>query len=140
MVKTQKGFTLMELMVVLAIIGILAAVAAPQYAQYTKRAKFADVIGQIAPFKTAVSLCYQNRNVIADCDGNAFGIPANAAPNGPNVATITTTDGVITATGGVQVDNHTYILSPGITGPGQPLDWFVSTDSTCGEANLCVEG
>ena len=53
--QAQKGFTLIELMIVIAIIGILAAVAVPQYSQYTKRAKFADVIAQTSPFKTAVT-------------------------------------------------------------------------------------
>ena len=50
--KTQKGFTLIELMIVVAIIGILAAVAIPAYSDYLKRSKVVEAIGLMAGMKT----------------------------------------------------------------------------------------
>lgn len=40
--NTNKGFTLIELMIVVAIIGILAAIGYPAYQQYTQKAKRAE--------------------------------------------------------------------------------------------------
>jgi type IV pilus assembly protein PilA len=66
--KTQKGFTLIELMIVVAVIGILAAVAVPQYQDYVSRAKWAENNVAIGPLKLAISECIQRTGDRAQCD------------------------------------------------------------------------
>jgi type IV pilus assembly protein PilA len=56
--RTQKGFTLIELMIVVAIIGILAAVAIPAFMDYMKKGKTSEAELQLAKIKTNAKAAY----------------------------------------------------------------------------------
>ena len=135
----QQGFTLIELMIVIAIIGILAAVALPAYQTYTKRAKFAEVIAAVAPYKTAIDLGLQKAasGCTALTNYNSAGTPTCGTPPSAGASGVITSvvvaDGVITATGTAAVDSATYVLTPqGVT---PPIQWVES--GTCATNGLC---
>jgi type IV pilus assembly protein PilA len=132
--QTQKGFTLIELMIVVAIIGILAAVALPAYQTYTQRAAFSEVVLATTPYKSAFEVAAQTGRLaaLADADHGTNGIPAAAGATG-EVASVAVVDGVITATGAASVGGFTYILTP--SGIVAPIQW--TTTGTCLAAGVC---
>ena len=105
--KTERGFTLIELMITLAIVGILAAVAVPSYLAYTQKARFPELVQAASALKNAVVFCaHQNgaiatnsQGTIVGCSGGAYGIPENVKTAVGCIAEISVTDGVIMVAG-----------------------------------------
>jgi len=130
--QTQKGFTLIELMIVVAIIGILAAVALPAYQDYTKRAKMTEVINFMAAGKTGVSEAYANLNDLTGIDNTKAGLADAADIKSKYVTSITVTDGEIVAVvQGIDAscDTKTVTLTP-VEKDGS-LEWTGSADAEC---------
>lgn len=144
MKNTQKGFTLIELMIVVAIIGILAAVAIPAYQDYTVKAKLANALTSVSSLKTAVSICIQEQGgVKADCTSDKNGVPKDADfTKSKEVDKVAVSGGTITATLGTGlgkgVDGKTITFTPTVKDNMSAIDWQITTtvENAAGKAHL----
>ena len=67
MLRNQRGFTLVELMIVIVIIGVLAAIAVPAYSSYVSKAKERTCEANRRMISTAAGVYYiENGNYATD--------------------------------------------------------------------------
>jgi type IV pilus assembly protein PilE len=104
--KTNNGFTLVELLVVVAIIGILAAVGFPAYNDYTTRGKIAEATSALSDGRIKMEQFFLDNRFYTG--GPA---PAATANFTYAVSGASTTAYTITATGTGGMSQYAYTIN-----------------------------
>jgi type IV pilus assembly protein PilE len=79
-VRKERGFTLIELMIAVAIVGLLATIAYPAYTQYVRRGKIAEALGELATLRVRLEQYYQDKRDYGS-SASACGVPMPSQPS-----------------------------------------------------------
>ena len=125
---SQRGFTLIELMIVVAIIGILASIAIPAYQDYTVRAQVVEAFSLATELKGSVQEFRKDRGRLPRNNHEA-GVPEPDKLIGNFVTQIEVEDGALH----IRMGNNANKLIEGkvvtlqplvVTGsPASPMSW-----------------
>ncbi|VVP19391.1 MULTISPECIES: type IV pilin protein [Pseudomonas] len=67
--RSNRGFTLIEIMIVIAIIGIVMTIAAPSFTEYLKKGRRAEVAGLLSEQAQLLERFYSQKNVYTGVAG-----------------------------------------------------------------------
>ncbi|KQQ97066.1 type IV pilin protein [Massilia sp. Leaf139] len=123
--KTQAGFTLIELMITVVIVGILSAIAVPTYGSYILRTRLTDAYSGLAGVQPAAEQHWANTNTytgFANMPANTENFTFSLADANDSTYTVTAT-GKNAAAGFVfTIDQNGSRATTGV-----PSGWTTST-------------
>ena len=75
--KTQRGFTLLELMIVVAVVGILTLVAVPSYKDYVTKGKIPEATANLATKRVQMEQFFQDNRTYVGAPACTAGTTAS---------------------------------------------------------------
>ena len=137
--KTQRGFTLIELMIVLVVIAILTAIALPSYTKYVTRSKIPDATSNLAAKRVQMEQWFQDNRTYT-------GAPAcNNTPASKyfdfSCTVLTATTYTLQAAGKDSMAGFTYTVDQSNVktsafAPPAPSEWVAATPNNCWVTNV----
>ncbi|PMO03328.1 pilus assembly protein PilA [Vibrio splendidus] len=132
---TQKGFTLIELMIVVAIIGVLSAIAVPAYKDYVSKSEASSALATLKSLQTPAELTFQEEGSLSSAI-SALGVSSGSNTLGTlsisNVGSSTVSPAILFTFNGGSLNSATLTLSRDAT-----TGWACAKSTTVPDLDGC---